>query len=265
MSDQGFCITADRDWWGSVPKVDRPFPCHRRGIRDGVRVPEAHFATCDNELCRGCVPRSAVHETMTCSVCLSKFKDALGRLAFLISHLRSVERSGDALGERVDTSMTRSILVPDSWIAADDLMTALGAQPFKSTDTIDVAIGKAHDVVADWWANFDQRINTAEGASQAVVTVKRMQNALHRWPDAEAERRPVKYLICPGGCGQKNLYRKAPLEYLDDIDVVCATDGCGWRMDWFDFSRVYAPVLEGMLREEQQAERERRKAKKEAS
>ncbi len=264
MSEARYCITTDRDWWGSVPRVDRPFACHRRGMRDGARVPEAHYATCDNEFCRGCVPRSAAHGTMLCPVCLSKFKDALGRLPWLISHLRSVERSGDALGERVDTSMTRSILVPDSWIAADDLMTALGAPAFKSTDTINVAIEKAHDVVADWWANLDQRINTAEGASQAVVTVKRMQNALHRWPDAEAERRRIPGLLCPK-CGEKNLYRRAPLEYLDELLCECATEGCGWSMDWEEFSDAYAPIFEGMLRAEQQAERERRKARKEAS
>lgn len=264
MSDR-WCITTDREWWGSVPRVDRPFACHRRGIRDGVRVPEAHYAECDNDLCRGCVPRSAAHGTMLCPVCLAKFKDSLGRLGWLISHLRSIERAAGAVGERVDTSMTKSILLPDSWDAADELMVALGAPKFRSTDTIDMAIQKAHDVVADWWENLDQRVNTSEGASQAVVTVKRMQNALHRWPDAEAERRPIRYLLCPGGCGQKNLIRKAPLEYLDDIEVICDTERCGWRMDWFEFSEKYAPVLEGMLREEQRAERERRKARKEAS
>lgn len=283
MSDR-WCITTDREWWGSVPRVDRPFACHRRGIRDGVRVPEAHYAECDNDLCRGCVPRSAAHGTMLCPVCLAKFKDSLGRLGWLISHLRSIERAAGAVGERVDTSMTKSILLPDSWDAADELMVALGAPKFRSTDTIDMAIQKAHDVVADWWENLDHRVNTSEGASQAVVTVKRMQNALHRWPDAEAERRRIPGLLCPS-CGQKHLFRHAPLEYLDDIYVKCSTEDCDYRMPWFgegptkadgepdvnhpDYVKgwvdIYAPIAEGMLREEQRAERERRKARKEAS
>lgn len=284
MSEQQhMCITADREWWGSVPKQDRPFACHRRGIRDGARVPEAHFAACDNELCRGCIPRSAVHGTQLCSVCLAKFKDALGRIGWLTAHLRSIESGASNVGERVDTSMTRSILLPDSWDAADELMLALGAPKFKATDTIDQAIAKAHDVVADWWGNIDHRLNTAEGASQAVVTVKRMQNALHRWPNAEAERRHIPGILCPT-CGQKKLCRRAPLEYLDDIYVECSTNGCDYRMPWFgdgplkdgepdvkhpDYVKgwvdVYAPIAEHMLREEQRAERERRKVRKEAS
>lgn len=284
LSEERWCITTDREWWGSVPRVDRPFACHRRGIRDGVRVPEAHYATCENEECRGCVPRSAVHGGMLCGVCLAKFKDALNRLPWLIPHFRSIENGGSAVGERVDTSMTRSILFPDSWDAADELMVALGAPKFRSTDSIDEAIRKAHDVVAGWWENLDGLLNTAEGASQAVVTVKRMQNALHRWKDAEAERRHIPGILCPT-CQQKNLYRYAPLEYLDDIYVMCDTDECGYRMPWFGegplnadgepdvnhpaYSKgwvdVYAPITETMLRDEQRAERERRKARKEAS
>lgn len=282
MSDERWCITVDREWWGAVPRADRPFPCHRRGIRDGARVPEAHYAECENPLCRGCVPRSAVHGTMLCPVCLSKFKDALGRLPWLISHFRSIEKGPSEVGERVDTSMTKSILLPDSWDAADELMVALGAPKFRSTDSIDQAIAKAHAVVDGWWADLDRRVNTAEGASQAVVTVKRMQNALHRWPSAEAEKRRIPGLLCPR-CHEKNLYRHAPLEYLDELFVMCANDECDYRMPWFGegpmkvdgtpdtrhpeyvkgWSDIYAPIAENMLREERRAENERRKARKE--
>lgn len=264
MNEGRWCITTDRDWWASVPRADRPYPCHRRGIRNGVRVPEAHYATCDDESCRGCVPRSAVDGTMLCPVCLEKIKDALGRLPWLIPHFRSIEKGPSEVGERVDTSMTKSILLPDSWDAADELMVALGASKFRSTDTIDEAIGKARAVVADWWANFDRRVNTAEGASQAVVTVKRMQHALHRWPGSEAERRQIPYVVCPE-CGQKNLYRRAPLEFLDDIVVECASDDCTYVHDWFEWSDIYAPIFEGIDREMRRREREQRRAEKEAS
>lgn len=264
MSDERWCITADREWWESVPRADRPSPCHRHGIRDGARVPEAHYAECDNEQCRGCVPRSAVHGTLLCPVCLAKFKDALDRLPWLISHFRSIEKGPTEVGERVDTSMTRSILLPDPWDAADELMVALGAPKFRSTDSIDDAIAKAHAVVAGWWEAFDRRVNTAEGASQAVVTVKRMQNALHRWPNAEAERRRIPHVVCPE-CGQKNLYRKAPLEYLDELVVQCASDGCTYVHDWFDWQAIYAPIFEGIDKEMRRREREKHRAEKEAS
>lgn len=213
---------------------------------------------------------------MLCPVCLVKFKDALGRLPWLISHFRSVEKRPTEVGERVDTSMTRSILFPDSWDAADELMVALGASKFRATDSIDVAIVKAHAVVEEWWAEFDARVNTAEGASQAVVAVKRMQNALHRWPDAEAERRHIPGIVCPH-CGQKRLYRNAPLEYLDEIYVKCSTPECQYRMPWFgegptradgepdvnhpDYVKgwvdIYAPIAAHILRQEQLEERRR--------
>lgn len=269
MTGDRFCITVDREWWEGVPRADRPAPCYRRGIRDGARVPTAHYASCDeNSECRGCVPRGAVHGTMLCGVCLWKFKDALGRLGWLIAHLRSIERTGAAVGERVHTSMDMSILLPDSWDAADELMVALGAPKFRATDSIDDAIAKAHGVVAEWQGDLDARLNTAEGASQAVVTVRRMQRALARYKDAEVERRPIPEVLCPK-CRKRELYRHAPLQYLDDIFVMCNADGCDYRLPWFsegpagkdgepdphhpDYVRgwvdIYAPIFEGIQKD----------------
>lgn len=232
MAGDRFCITSDKEWWEGVPRADRPRACVRRGKRDAVRVNTAHFAACNDQECRGCVPRSAVHGTYLCGVCIWKFKDALGRLAWLIPHFRSIEKGGSALGERVHTSMDRSILFPDSWDAADELMTALGAPKFRSTDTVDDTIAKAHAVVGDWHAHIDARLNTREGATQAVVTVRRMQYALTRWKDAEAERRSIPQVLCPK-CRTRELYRYAPLAYLDEIYVMCNSTGCDYRLPWF--------------------------------
>lgn len=253
MTDDQVCIT---HYMTEVPRRDRPYPCNRRG---------QHYADCEGQedgTCRGCVPRSATNGLL-CPVCSDKFTDALSRLKWLISHLRSIDNGGQQQ-ERVSTSMEQSLIIPDSWLAADGLMEALGSVPFRSTASIDQAIRQAGAVVAGWEADLDGRLNTEHGAQQAVVTVKRMQNALHKWPDAEAEYRHIPYVVCPT-CQEKNLYRRAPLEYLDDIFVQCATDDCGYRHDWFDWLDIYAPIFEGMEKDMKRREREERRAEKEAS
>lgn len=242
MSDRE-CITND-PLWNNVHAADRPFPCRRRGL---------HWAACaSREDCYGCVPRDARYGFL-CPVCYDALHDALRRLPALILHLRSVERSGQALGERVSTSMERSILVPDTWLTADGLMDALGAAPIPSTADIDETAIIVNDVLADWQDHVDEWVNTREGAKRAIVLVKRMKLALRRFPDSEAEYRHVPFILCPT-CKQRSLWRKAPLEFSDDLLIQCGTPGCGYARDWFDWQEAYAPVLEGIFRARDRAD-----------
>lgn len=243
------CIT---HWEDSFPKGERPRRCYRRGL---------HYASCENpDECRGCVPRSAV-DGLLCPVCAAQIRDAIPRVANLIAHLRSIEKIGQPLGERVATSMERSILFPDTWAAADLLLGALGARPFKSTDTIDDAIRIAHTHQARWEANLDEYINTEHGAVQAVTLIGRMKTALKRWPESEAEWRKVPYVACPT-CHKVSLFRRAPLRYKDDLLLLCATPGCGYERDWFEWSETYAPIFTAIEKQRKTEERRARRAAK---
>lgn len=258
MSGERYCVTSDLE---RLPRVDRPRRCLER-FRDelGRWVPK-HYASCvDPDTCRGCVPRSAEHGYL-CASCWAKVNDALGRVEGLITHLRSVEKAPQALGERVDTSATIRLVIPDSWLAADGLMEALGAPPIPSTATIDETFRLAADAVSEW-ADVDGIVGTREGAKRAVVLVRRVQTCLTRWPDSEAEFRPVPFLLCPGVCRQRSLYRRAPLEYMDELLCQCSTEGCGWWMPWEEFSRIYSPIFEGMLKAQEKADRAARAEKR---
>jgi hypothetical protein len=195
---------------------------------------------------------------MLCPVCFHRFKDALGRLAWLIAHLRSIEKPAQAIGERVHTSMERSILMPDTWIAADELMTALGASEIPSTATIDETIALAHDLARGWQANLDERVSTIDGATQAVILLKRMGTALKRWPDSEAELRHIPHVACPN-CHRAHLWRRAPLHFGDELRVECGTEDCGYVIDWETWCTRYAGVfaaLEADMKSREQAAKE---------
>lgn len=231
MSDDRPCVT-NHESMGAVPFRDRPFPCRRRGL---------HYASCpDPEQCRGCVPRSALHDSFLCPACSKRVNDTVDQLGWLIAHLRSIEKPAQALGERVATSMERSILMPDTWIAADELLTAIDAPVIPSTASMDDAIRHAHDAVAAWTANLPERLNTLEGATQAVVLMKRVSVALKRWPDSEAELRPIPHMKCPS-CGWDHLWRQGPAKKGDDERVICGTPGCGYSFPFLLWTAVNAP------------------------
>jgi hypothetical protein len=263
MSDDHVCVTNTLE---RVNRVDRPAPCRRR---------DTHYASCeDNDACRGCVPRSATHGEL-CIVCWRKVVDALSRVEDLIVHLRSIDKDAQAVGERVQTTMQKRLVVPDSWLVADDLLEALGAPPIPSTASIDEAFALAADAV-NAWGDLEAIVSDREGAKRAVVLVKRMQLALKRWPDSEAHYRHVPYLLCPS-CSQRTLWRRAPLELGDDLVVECSGSHlmydepgtrdwqgevtrwrlgypyCEWRMDWDEFALVYGPIFAALIEAEDRA------------
>lgn len=254
------CITHDLELVG---RADRPRPCFRRG---------EHYAACpDTERCRGCVPRSATYGFL-CPVCWAKITDALSRVEHLIVHLRSIEKDAQAVGERVDTSATKRLIVPQSWLTADMLLEALGSPPIPSTASIDDAFAHAAAAVAGW-ADVEAIVASREGAKRAVVLVKRMQTALQRWPDSEVEWREVPMILCPR-CHERTLYRKAPLEYGDDITIECHNsplmyeigfgyDYCEFRQDWFEWLEVFGPVIEAVYKDMDRATRAEKRKERE--
>lgn len=230
------CITHEMQ---TLHPADRPRACT---IRD------KHYAACDNDRCRGCVPRSARHGLL-CDSCWLKAQDALNRAGDLILHLRSVESAATPVGERVDTTRTPQLPIPATWVAADDLLDALGSPPFPSAMSIDAAFGYVDDALAPWRGpHLTDQANTIAGASGLVKLILRMQTALARWPESEVTARSIPYLLCPD-CSHQTLERRAPLTYLDDITVRCSTDGCGYERDWFAWLELYAPIIEGMFDE----------------
>lgn len=244
------CITNQLE---RVHPVDRPRPCVQKVFDEssGRWVP-AHYAACDNDLCRGCVPREAEHGHL-CRACYARVKDALGRVERMIVHLRSIEKAAQAVGERVDTSSANRLVLPETWQAGDGLMDALGAPTIPSTATIDDTFRLARDAVYEW-ADVDAIIESREGAKRAVVMVKRLQTAVKRWPDAEADWRRIPLMLCPS-CGQATLHRQGPLEAGDDLMVRCAGsnlmyeqgigyDTCTWILDWFQFVDTYQSPIE---------------------
>lgn len=249
------CVTNDLLFIG---RADRPRACVQRGV---------HWASCpDPEACRGCVPREAAVGHL-CRACWEKAQDAVGRVENLIVHLRSVEKMGQAVGERVDTTMEKRLILPETWMAADELMDALGARPIPSTAIIDEAFVLARDAVAAW-ADLEAVVGTVRGATQAVVLVKRMQTALKRWPESEVEMRPIPHVLCPI-CQELHLWRRAPLEFEDEIRVECGTllgyeaglgyDRCGYRREWFDWLDFHAPIIEHIFKEQDRADRAQRR------
>ena len=249
MSDRP-CLSNDELWERVHYPLDRPFPCRRRGMSsEGVRIPQGHYASCSDDECRGCVPRSASHGYL-CHVCYGSLVNALDRAPNLITHLRSVNRSGQALGERVATSMERSILIPNSWAAADAIMDALNAPTIPSTSTIDDTADRAGAAIDEWVTHLDQWVNMREGAKRALVLMRRMRVALRQFPDSEAEYRHVPKLRCQD-CAKESLFRKGPEFFGDDCMVVCGTPGCGFTRDWWSWFEFVAPIFEHIMAAEQ--------------
>jgi hypothetical protein len=193
---------------------------------------------------------------MLCRVCWAKTLDALSRVENLIVHLRSIEKMAQAVGERVDTTMEKRLILPETWMAADSLLDALGQPPIPSTASIDNAFALARDAVAAW-ADAEAIVQTREGAKRAVVLVKRMNMALKRWPDSEVGMRRIPYLACPI-CHLAHLWRKGPVEEGDELIVMCGTDygyppelgyNCRFTADWFEWLDKYGPVITALFKE----------------
>lgn len=233
MTDIRACVTNDLEL---IHPIDRPRPCIQKVYDETTSkwVP-SHYAAClSPDTCRGCVPRAAT-SGMLCHVCTVKLEDALSRVGDMVKHLRSVEQSGQALSERVDTSAVQRLVIPDSWIAGDGLMEALGAPPIPSTADIEETFRLVDAALTPWVENTAAIVNTREGAKRAVVLIKRLQTCVKRWPNAEVLYRFIPWFICTRCMTRGTLWRRSPVEQGDDIIVECSTTGCGWAQDWFEW------------------------------
>lgn len=254
MSGQRYCISTDLE---KVNRADRPRPCVERTRDESTgRMVPMHYAGCaDPTTCRGCVPKPAEFGYL-CRACAVRVADALTRVGDVIVHLRSISRNPQGIGERVDTSMERSIIVPDSWLVADSLMDALGAAPIPSTANIETTSLLVRDAV-DMWSDPETIVATREGAKRAVVLVHRLRTALKRWPDTEVAWRHVPYVKCPS-CGCLTLHRRGPVEAGDDLLIECSGSPlmydlglsypyCEWKRDWFDWIAEMTPYIDWVM------------------
>lgn len=244
-----YCVTLALS---DLPREDQPQPCLIRG----EHYPACTGWTLRGKPCKGCLPREATHGFL-CEECWEKYLDRLGRLGYLAHHLRSIERSGQALGERVQSSREPKLPVPDSWLAADGLMTAVGAQPIKTRASIDEAGRYVYDVAKRRRDTAIDDVLTREGAVRAVTLITRFKNALARWPDSEVARRPVVHTICPE-CLAVPLYRVAPEEYGEDMLIDCAK--CDWSDDWFLWWETRKPWINAIKKRDEENAKKAKKA-----
>lgn len=221
-------------------------------------VRNTHLETCRDDDCWGCFPRAADIGCL-CIHCYEKADNVLTRIGGMIVHLRSIENGGQALGEKVATSREPRLPVPESWLSADEMLVALGGPPVPATATLD----ETADIVAgvlDHWADLRSRVSSTDGARAAVHVTMIMQRALHRWPDAETERRAIPRPIRCMKCSARALYRYAPLDYLGDLYVEC--EMCGDRRDWWEWSQKTAVLADAVDTARKQEEKRRRDARR---
>ncbi len=196
-----------------------------RGVR-ACTVGDLHLETCMDDECTGCQPRRASRGYL-CQHCFEKLEEALRLTVTLIEHLRSATVGRAPAEDRVSASMKWTLPGPEEWRAADELVEALGAPPIPSTATAAQSRAAAAEAVA-LWSDPERSVSTILGAVRAVEYIRRFQTIYHRWPDSEAERDvPMR---CHN-CSSRGLVRKSPVEYLDDIEVVCLK--CGHSHDWW--------------------------------
>lgn len=207
------------------------------------------------------LPRRAV-KGFLCSSCWEKLLDALGRVPDLVAHLRSTEQQGQGLTERVQSSFTPQLPIPASWLAADEIMAALGDAFIPSTATLEGARA-AVSAALSVWESPERVVATAEGAVRAVELVRHVQTSLARWPNADTDRRVPAPLRCPA-CHELALWYRAPLEYLDDLEVKCGS--CGTPQEWAAFVAMTGDLTRQFEMEQKAAAKlaraERRKAAK---
>lgn len=230
-----------------LPKNQRAKRCVMRG---------QHQLTCLDDDCEGCLPRRA-EVGYLCQHCYEKLDEALRQTVALIEHLRSATIGKAPSTDRVSSSMAWTLPGPEEWRAADELMEGLGARPIPSTATLSEARALARDAVAGW-GDIQQKVSSAVGAVRGIEYFRRFQTVKARYPSEEAER-PLPYLRCRN-CGLRSLQRRSPIDYLDDVEVVCPA--CKHRHDWWEFLDDSADVVQAVIAAQRSAEAEAKRKKR---
>jgi phage FluMu protein Com len=203
------------------------------------------------------LPRRAV-KGFLCSSCWEKTKAAIDKAVELVVFLRSIESGGQGLSERVSSSLVWRLPIPPSWLVADGIMMALGAAPIPSTASLDQAKDLAERAVATWRVP-EMVVATVDGAVNAVLLYRHVQTALAGWPQADADRPMPSPLRCPK-CEQLALWYRAPLEYLDDLEVKCGS--CKEVFPWEDVTKWTGVLSTAFEVEKRAAAKARREARR---
>jgi DNA-directed RNA polymerase subunit RPC12/RpoP len=156
-----------------------------------------------------------------CWACWAKFQDALEDVEYLIRWLRAAgpvrfwDQDGHAAyGPRIP--------IPGTALAADELQQLWDD------------LGTAEPEVL---------VESPDGAAAAVRLTRALQRADRTWPREEHAHR-VRWLRCRN-CGQRTLEWRPPLEWMDDIQIVC--DRCGYH-EPYELLAHDAAVLEAEAR-----------------
>lgn len=216
--------------------------------------------------CTGCLPRPA-ESGVLCYSCGAKLDEALKVAVDLITHLRSIE-SGPKADDGIRSAPGSRVILPVSWVEADNLYTSLAAVAVAFS--VDWGVPEPEwDVTASLHAGFHPEASLGNvwgvtrllveyvvdaqprllakfhAAGEAVRFVRQMQTALAHYP-LEEKARPVRYVRCRT-CDQQSLRWRPPLEFEDAITIECSNPNCGnvWdpAMVQFDL-RVMAQEIE---------------------
>jgi hypothetical protein len=193
--------------------------------------------------CGGCLPQPATRHLL-CESCFQKFEAAIDLAVDLVTHLRSVERGPVPDGPRSANRPGSKVLMPVSWMTADDVWAALrelafradpaypgdhvgaSAYEFRPDADIGTVAALTHTAVVSATRADLSVFNHAE---LAVRFYGRVQTALARFPIQEYNR-VMPYAKCRN-CGCFTLERRPPLQYLDPITVLCINEHCQWEFD----------------------------------
>lgn len=218
--------------------MDRIRSCTIRGYHlDGTA--DGHEDRPGHE-CQGCLPRPAEHGLL-CRLCFEKYEEALGRARDLITHLRSVERSGQSV-DGVRSSQIVQPTIPPSWSEADNLWMLLSgvivghaadtgadepkwpywtspAIGFSFSATLDMVSVAVRDAVLKLRVYPEAVVSIRWGAEGAVMFYRGMQRALARFP-LEDRVTHQKWIRCRY-CKHNSILLLPPLELGDDQVLKC--------------------------------------------
>lgn len=203
--------------------------------------------------CPGCLPQPT-ERGLLCWSCAAKVDELWSVLPDLVPHLRSIEKGPVAEGMHTRAAPGSRVIVPPSWLEADNLWTALhvtivavanerhddepdwagGTNPwgFGSQDSIDTVMANVWDATF-WLLSRTQTAHEAPIAARRLTGLcSRVTNALKRFP-LEERAHLVEHVRCRK-CELVTLEWQPPLAEATPVVVRCLNEHCG---------AVYDPVM----------------------